>query len=225
MASERQSSSLQPRVTTYSTTSGRPAGSTTIHSRQWRNAYEFTPDINTYAKYVQGYRAGGFNLRDPQITGTTKASDGVTYGYGFVTGFGPEHLSSVEMGVKSEWFDRSVRINADVFRTPYHDMQVPFIIGGTLGDTKEFNAGTARMQGAELDALWAVTRWMKLFAEYSFLDAKAVHDRIRPRWTKRGQPISLLLGAAQFWSGVYGFDPADGCLGPAARQSHVQLHG
>ncbi|NGY03790.1 TonB-dependent receptor [Solimonas terrae] len=139
------------------------------------SAFDLRPDVHLYAKYVEGYRSGGFNLRDPQISAASgPASDGTDYGFGFEEGFAPEYVASTEVGIKSDWFDRRFRINADVFYTDFKDMQITFLIPGTLGDTKATNAGHARIQGVELELAWAVTSWLNLSGDYSYLDAKVL---------------------------------------------------
>jgi iron complex outermembrane receptor protein len=57
-------------------------------------AYEVNPDINVYAKYATGYRAGGASSRSLNYRS-----------------FGPESVKSYEVGLKSEFFDRKVRFN------------------------------------------------------------------------------------------------------------------
>ncbi|HET8882350.1 MAG TPA: TonB-dependent receptor [Solimonas sp.] len=137
--------------------------------------YDVQADWHLYAKYVEGYRSGGFNLRDPQVSGASgAASDGVDYGYGFKEGFDPEYVAATEVGFKSDWLQHRLRLNADVFYTDFKDMQVNFLIPGTLGDTKATNAGHARIRGIELETVIAATSWLQLSADYSYLDAKVL---------------------------------------------------
>jgi iron complex outermembrane receptor protein len=149
----------------------------TDDSLSYLTGYELTPSINVYGKYVEGYKSGGFNLRDPQIDGSEPASDGVDYGVGFIDGFAPEYVTSTELGFKSEWFGRRWRVNADVFESDYRDMQVNFLISGTSGDTKTRNAGKARIRGFEIENTVAAASWLRVSAEYSYLDAKVLDIR------------------------------------------------
>ncbi|WP_162932172.1 TonB-dependent receptor [Solimonas sp. K1W22B-7] len=138
-------------------------------------AYDLSPEANIYAKYVTGYRSGGFNTRDPQLDGNSgPASDGTDYGFGFVDGFAPEDLAAAEIGIKSDLLDGRLRVNADLFNTDLKNMQTNFLIAGTLGDTKARNAGHARLRGFELELIAAVTDWLRLSAEYSYLDARVL---------------------------------------------------
>jgi iron complex outermembrane recepter protein len=138
-------------------------------------AYDLTDDINLYAKYVEAYRSGGFDIRDPQISGDSgPASDGIDYGFGFVEGFKPEYVASYEAGMKSEWLDRRLRVNLNLFHMDQTDRQISALISGAISDTKTRNVGKSRTRGIELDTLFALTGSITLLAEYSFLDAETL---------------------------------------------------
>ena len=151
--------------------------------------YDLTDDINLYGKYVQAYKSGGFNTRDPQrgSTGTPSgfttpegrgddtdqpAADGIVYGFGFADGFESEHVDSIEAGVKSELMGRRLRINANLFYSEYTDMQLNFILAGTIADTKVTNAGEAKMKGFESDITFLATQNLMLMFNYAYLDAE-----------------------------------------------------
>ncbi|MGB0920265.1 MAG: TonB-dependent receptor [Alphaproteobacteria bacterium] len=135
--------------------------------------FEINETSNMYLSYSTAYKSGGFNLRDPQVSAASgAASDGKNYGFGFVEGFQPEEVESIELGLKSEWLDRALRVNAALFYSTYKDMQTNFQIPGTISDTKALNAGKARMQGLELEATLLVSRKLILGLQYAFLDAQ-----------------------------------------------------
>src|SRR5690625_8040401 len=60
--------------------------------------YNWTDDLSTYAKVVTGYKAGG-------------ASESSAIGQ-FHHTFSPEDVISYELGLKSHWLDRKLRLNA-----------------------------------------------------------------------------------------------------------------
>lgn len=135
--------------------------------------FEINEAASAYLSYSTAYKSGGFNLRDPQVSAASgAASDGKNYGFGFVEGFRPEEVESVELGLKSEWLQRALRVNAALFYSSYTDMQTNFQIPGTISDTKALNAGKARMQGLELDATLLVSAKLILGLQYAYLDAK-----------------------------------------------------
>ncbi|HSW14707.1 MAG TPA: TonB-dependent receptor [Solimonas sp.] len=135
--------------------------------------YDLDGDTTTYLSYATAYKSGGFNTRDPQISAASgAASDGTNYGFGFVEGFKPEEVWSLEGGLKSEWMDRRLRFNAAVFHSQYTNMQTNFLIAGTISDTKSRNAGKARMQGIEMDGAFVALPGLILSLQYAFLDAQ-----------------------------------------------------
>ncbi len=133
-------------------------------------AFDLSESVNLYAKSVEAYKSGGFNVRDPHISGDSAGAE--DYGFGFVDGFDSEQVQSYELGLKSEWLDRRLRINADVFSTEYRDMQINFLLPATIADTKTRNAGKARMRGLEIDTTWLIAPNLTLLADYAYLDAK-----------------------------------------------------
>ena len=140
--------------------------------------YDLTDSINLYGKVNEAYKSGGFNTRDPQRDGNQgPASDGIDYGFGFVDGFDKEKVRSMELGIKSELMDRRLRINADIFKSVYSDMQLNFILDGTVADTKITNAGEAEMQGLEADITFMATRNLLLMLNYAYLDAEVTKAR------------------------------------------------
>lgn len=134
--------------------------------------YDLSSSATTYVSYATAYKSGGFNTRDPQVSGASgPASDGTNYGFGFVDGFKPETVRSLETGLKSEWFQRRLRFNTAVFDTRYRDMQTNFMIPGTISDTKSRNSGKARIRGFEVEGGFAVTQGLILGLQYAYLDA------------------------------------------------------
>jgi iron complex outermembrane receptor protein len=137
--------------------------------------YELTDMAKAYLSYSTAYKSGGFNLRDPQISAASgPASDGTNYGFGFVEGYKPERVSSWELGLKSEWLNRALRLNGAAFYSDYTDMQTNFMIAGTISDTKSRNAGKARMLGLELEGALIPAENLMLGFQYAYLDARVL---------------------------------------------------
>lgn len=117
--------------------------------------YKVNNDIMAYARIATGYKAGGLNAR--------AVNDG----------FGPESLTSYEMGLKTELFDRRLRLNTAVFYTNLKDIQRSQFLagsGGTVSTT--VNAGRARYMGIEVEAVAAVTNELTLSANLGYIDRK-----------------------------------------------------
>jgi len=137
--------------------------------------FELTDMATTYLSYSTAYKSGGYNLRDPQISAASgAASDGTNYGFGFVEGFKPERVESWELGLKSEWLERALRLNGALFYSDYNDMQTNFLISGTISDTKARNAGKARISGLELEGAFIPAANLMLGFQYAYLDAQVL---------------------------------------------------
>ena len=72
--------------------------------------YQMSDDLMLFAFYSTGFRGGGFSPRP---------SNGLQ-----LAPFLSEELENLEVGVKSELFDDSVRVNANLFLSTYTDQQV-----------------------------------------------------------------------------------------------------
>ncbi|WEK39732.1 MAG: TonB-dependent receptor [Candidatus Brevundimonas colombiensis] len=131
-------------------------------------AYDVTDSINVYGKYSTGYRAGGASSRS------------LTY-----RSFNPEEVKAYELGLKSDLFDRRVRLNAAVYAMDRTDSQIDFslvtVIGASTRNTLEtINApGTTKIRGVELEGQFRATDNLTLSASYAYTDAK-VPDTINP---------------------------------------------
>jgi outer membrane receptor protein involved in Fe transport len=160
--------------------------------------YNITPAVMTYASYARGFKSGGFN-------GTE--SSGVAAN----VPFGPEYVNAYEIGIKSEFFDRRVLLNLDVFRSNYRDLQVAFWElpqGGGPATPHIKNAAQSRSQGFEIETAWVLGPSFKLSANATYLDAYFVSYKNGPATVLQqfeGQQFRDLSGSApQFaprWSG------------------------
>ena len=97
-----------------------------------------TDDLMMYAGVSTGYKSGGF-------------TEGITVG---IPGtYGPEYLTAFEAGMKSQWLDRRLTLNAAAFLYDFEDMQVSWtgrVNGVPL--TKVDNAASAELYGIDADA-------------------------------------------------------------------------
>jgi iron complex outermembrane receptor protein len=103
--------------------------------------YKITPDVMTYVLYSRGFRAGGFDGRPGSFGSASKPYD-------------PEKVDNVELGVKSEFWGKRVRLNADVFYMKYKNKQEELNVptsSGTGEETRVLNASSADLKGVEVD--------------------------------------------------------------------------
>ncbi len=132
-------------------------------------SYQLSDDMNLYASYSQGWKAGSFDPR----------------GANFLTpeveqGFAPETLDSFELGLKATWADGRARTNVALFFSDYEDMQIPGSLGvDSDGDgvNDSFvgsvtNAGKAEIAGIEFEGHFLLTEQLSAQLAFSFLDAE-----------------------------------------------------
>jgi iron complex outermembrane receptor protein len=118
--------------------------------------YHWSDDVSTYAKVATGYRAGGSSESATDFTQT----------------FGPEKVTSYELGLKSYWLERRVRANVAAFRTDYRDIQIATTPDASdLTVTQTVNAGRATIDGVELELLIAPTDDLSFSLDYTYLNA------------------------------------------------------
>ncbi len=116
--------------------------------------YRWTPALMTYVSFATGFRAGGFNGRP--------------FNTSQVTAFGPETLQSYEIGLKSEWLERRVRINIAAFLGNYEDVQLPILTIDGMGQPffAPVNVGRARITGGEIELAARPTPRLNLSASF-----------------------------------------------------------
>jgi iron complex outermembrane receptor protein len=121
--------------------------------------YRWNEDLLTYAEVSTGFKSGGTNPR-PFIASQVQP-------------FAIESLIAYEVGAKTDWFDRALRVNAAVFYNRYKNIQVtllscPAYSGGSTTEpcAAPVNGGDALIYGAELEASYHFAG-MTLDASYS----------------------------------------------------------
>ncbi len=125
-------------------------------------AYDLSSDVNMYATYSTGYRAGGANSRS------------LTY-----APFDSEEVKSYELGLKSRLFDQ-LTLNVAGYMMDRTDSQIEFtlvapdpVTGNTRNTVETVNApGVTRIRGVEIDATWDITRNLRLNLAYAYTYTK-----------------------------------------------------
>ncbi len=125
--------------------------------------YRLSPDILSYVSYAKGYRAGGFNGRASTLTSAA-------------TPYDPETVDSYELGLKTEFFDRRLRLNAAAFMADYNNKQEEVVSPTPAGspnpqETLVVNAATATIRGLEFDAEVRPMKGLTLRGTLGLLDA------------------------------------------------------
>ena len=88
----------------------------------------------------------------------------------------PETAWNYELGMKADFFDRSLRLNATVFYMDYQDLQIVRfgpVPGSAFGTFITTNIGSADIYGFELESTWLVTDNFQLSGHLALLDTEA----------------------------------------------------
>ena len=113
-------------------------------------SYDITDDVNFFANYKQGFKSGGFDS-------STTARNTASAGGGIDDAFNEELVEGFEFGLKTEWFDNTLRLNLTGFIYDYEDLQLSTFFTDSFGVTTvgTVNAAEAKLRGFEADMLWA----------------------------------------------------------------------
>ena len=134
-------------------------------------SYDLTEEVMAYATYSEGYKAGGFTMRafPAVLPGITTP---ITDPNQIIPAFGPEEVEQYEIGLKSQLFDNRLRLNLAAFLTNYDDLQLLALtgVGGLVPVI--FNAGDARLWGAEAEIQFVVNEWLQIDGSLGWLDHK-----------------------------------------------------
>jgi len=118
--------------------------------------YKFNDDALVYATYSEGFRPGGINRR------------------GTLPPYESDWLTNYELGWKTTWFDNRLRVNGAVFSQTWDDFQ--FALLGAQGLTEINNAGSAQVNGIEMDVTWAATDQLGISAGFAYLDTELTEN-------------------------------------------------
>ncbi len=120
-------------------------------------AYDFSDTIHAYARYASGYRAGGASSR----TSNYQA-------------FGPEDVRNYEIGLKTEFFDRRLRLNIAGYMMDRDHTQVDIssiqsTATGNFNNLVTINATeVSHIRGVEVEAVLRPTDNLTLSASYAY---------------------------------------------------------
>ena len=138
----------------------------------WRLSvdYRFSPEVLAYATVSTGFKGGGVTARpfskNQAINGT----------------FDPETLRAYEVGLKTDLFDRRLRLNLSGFYNDYKNIQLPIgdcsVLDGFAPGTGPFpcaaiqNAGDGEMYGLEAELSASPVDGLDIDASLSWIDGK-----------------------------------------------------
>jgi len=159
--------------------------------------YRINPDMMVYGLFSRGFRAGGFDGRPGDYFAAS-------------TPYNPETVDNFEVGFKSEFFERRLRVNASIFEMKYKDKQEEESIPSTSGTGQEtlvVNASKATIKGIELDFAANIGAGFSLSgnvgilrAEYDTLVDPVSGTDLSNLHLRRAPPVTAALTPQYEWS-------------------------
>lgn len=123
-------------------------------------SYDLARDAMVYASYSDGFKVGGWTPR--------------LFAQQSLKRYLPERLKAYELGLKTQWFDRRLTFNIDVFQSDYSNLQLTSVQADSNGAPQPVvqNAGAARIRGIESDLSARIGTGTRIQAGLSYLDGK-----------------------------------------------------
>jgi outer membrane receptor protein involved in Fe transport len=156
--------------------------------------WHITPDVMAYYTFSQGFRPGGFNRfsrlhfgkvpecanGDTPVSGPAATACGGTpatsgpYQFQDPYSYAPDTVTNNEVGLKSEWFEHRLQLNASVYQMDWKNAQFIFFdpTDGFGSSNFVINGPNYRIQGVELQILAKPVPGLTLRASGSYNDSK-----------------------------------------------------
>jgi len=121
--------------------------------------------VMLFASATRGFKAGGWNSRTAYIPEQFVPME-------------PETTTSYELGLKSEWFERRLRVNLGAFLARTDDLQLNFTTPGPIPGTAlatQTNAGDIEVKGVELEIAAQIAGNLNVFATAGLQSGEFLH--------------------------------------------------
>ena len=159
--------------------------------------WNMTDDIMFYGIYSEGYRPATQNRNAGQLAAN---QSGVYEGYVVPAVAVTDELENIEFGMKGEFLDRTLRLNASIYWTEITDLQVSRFDPSNVAFLVFMeNVGDADSNGIDIDFQWAPTDNLTISGAASFLDTEIT--RLNPQLQGVAVPVGSELPLAPDFSG------------------------
>jgi iron complex outermembrane receptor protein len=112
--------------------------------------YHVNDDVSVFLAYKEGFKSGGIDNSALPTAALNPAVNGGDYSFLI---YQSEEAKGFEVGMKGNFLDGSMRLNATAFTYEYSDLQVQ-LFNSTIIQFQTFNASALETQGLEFDMLW-----------------------------------------------------------------------
>ena len=126
--------------------------------------YQISDNTLAYGHVSRGFKSGGFvgRITIPEDIGP----------------YDPEIVETIELGMKTDLMDNKLRLNVNVFKNDYQDLQLALIyftknsLGFDVNGNSILNAADATTQGIELEFFAAPSSNLRINGSLTFLEAE-----------------------------------------------------
>lgn len=146
-------------------------------------------DVMLYGSYTRGYKGPAFNVFFNHIAPNNAVP------------IDEETSDAFEVGLKSQFFDNRVQLNATAFTVTYDGYQANNFIqlnGVTISNLT--NAGSVRSKGFEVDAIYAPLDGLSITTAVAYADAKVVKFNPNPSTNAANAQNGTKLPLAPSWT-------------------------
>ena len=148
-----------------------------------------TEDVMLYGSYTRGYKGPAFNVFFNHTAPTNSVP------------IDEETSDSFELGIKSQFADNRIQVNATAFQVTYDGFQANnFVLLNGAVVTNLTNAGTVRSTGFEVDVLANPVEGLDLFGSVAYADAKVRRFNPNPLTNAPDARDGTKLPLAPEWS-------------------------
>ena len=112
--------------------------------------HQFSDELSAGYVLSRGYRSGGVSLNPINPAMSTVEYD-------------PEFVTNHELSLRSQWLDKRLTANANLYYMKWKDQQVQ-VIGSNIYDRYITNAGSSSLKGFELDMNFRIGAGFNVFA-------------------------------------------------------------
>ena len=159
--------------------------------------YNLSDDVMVYGIYSEGYRPATQNRNAGQLAAN---QSGVYEGYVVPAVAVTDTLENIEFGMKGEFLDRTLRLNASFYMTEITDLQVSRFDPSNVAFLVFMeNVGDAESNGIDVDFQWAAGSNLLISGAASFLDTEIT--RLNPQLQGVAVPVGSELPLAPRFSG------------------------
>ena len=168
--------------------------------------YQVTPDVNIYAAFKTGFKSGGIDnsaLPSSSLLGFNDPNPAIRQAVADALIYQSETGKGGEIGVKSQFADRTITLNGSLFYYVFDDLQVQNFDATTI-QFQTFNASQLTSQGFDIEFAWATpVEGLNLSGAIAYTDA----EFSAPFVTTSGQDINGRQAArAPKFAGNIAFD-------------------